>query len=173
MINSIVSIFREQAQSHKAIRSFYYDRNYEIGSGNESHPVFWLEDPVTGRNQSNLFITTVNFCILFIPDRNNDVSTLQNLAFSAGLNIIERIKQDEASTINILPTWTYMTLREYYDNDACGCRFTVEFSHLNMQNLCLIEEQFDDSARFEQTTVDASLFDFRAKLPVFNLKTSK
>lgn len=181
MINSIVNTFREQARCHKAIKAFYYNRNYETGSGNEVHPLFWLEDPITGTNQGNIFTGSANFSILFIPQHENDVLKLQNLAFSIGLNILERIKQDKNSPINILPSWSYITLRNYYDNDTCGCRFSIDFNQLNMQNLCLIDEQFDSGKQFE-TTSTFQHFDlhsstssevFEGKLPVFDLETVK
>ena len=178
MINSIVNIFREQARCHKSIQSFYYNRNFELGSGNEAHPMLWLEDPITGRNQSNLFVNSVNFSILFIPDNNNDELKLQNLAFSIGLNIIERIKHHQSDKLTILPDWTYITLRNYYDNNACGCLFSINFNQLNMQNLCLIDEQFDNNLAFDKTD-SLNRFNteqeevFSGKLPVFDLKTSK
>ncbi|GAB6011055.1 hypothetical protein [Viscerimonas tarda] len=180
MINSILSIFREQARRHKIIQSFYYNRNYELGNGNETHPVFWLEDPLTGRNQNNTFINSLNFSILFIPENDAEVPTLQNLAFSAGLNILERIKQDKNMPVGILPAWTYTTLRDYYDNNACGCRFSVDLTHRNMQNLCLIEEQFENEKEFENE-IPLNSFDlqgnvnpevFTGKLPAFDLRTS-
>lgn len=181
MINSIIEMFRRQAREHKTIRSFYYNRNYEIGSGNEAHPLFWLEDPLTGRNNANTFSNTANFSILFVPKDESEIAHLQNLAFSIGLNILERIKYDNAVPVSILPTWSYLTLRNYYDNNACGCRFTVDFVQRNMQNLCLIEEQFDALKDFETENVLNS-FDVKTanacetfvnKLPVFDLKTSK
>lgn len=179
MINSIISLFRNQARQHKAIRSFYYNRNYELGAGNEFHPVFWLEDPVMGRNQQNVFTSTVNFSILFIPEDDTAVAVFQNLAFSIGLNILERIKMDANEPVTVLPTWIYLTLRNYYDNNACGCRFSVDLVQRNMQDLCLIEEQFDSEKEFQP---DPVLNDFRInganqtfgnKLPVFDLKISK
>lgn len=182
MIKSIVNIFRTQARQHKTIQAFYYDRNYEMGSGRENHPLLWLEDPITGENRSNLFVNTVNFSILFIPKDKSDVLNYQNLAFSTGLNIIERIKKYQSEYhIGILPDWTYITLQDYYDNNACGCRFTVNFNQTNMQNLCLIDEQFDQDGEFPE---DKALNDFDIhpsngcemftdKLPVFDLRTSK
>ena len=180
MINSILHVFREQARQHKLIQSFCYSRNYELGSGNESYPVFWLEDPIIGRNQSNVFINSVNFSILFIPKSNLDVPNLQNLAFSTGLNILEHIKQEKDIPVSILPTWTYLTLRDYYDDNACGCRFSVDFTHLNMHHFCLIEEQFDKEKGFECNTPlkNFNLSDgtnceiFAGKLPTFTLNTS-
>lgn len=179
MINSIIALFRNQAREHKAIQSFHYNRSYELGSGNEQHPVFWLEDPIIGRNQQNVFTNTVNFSILFIPKVDTDIVNFQNQSFSIGLNILERIKMDENIAVTVLPTWTYLTLRNYYDDNACGCRFSVELIQRNMQDLCLIEEQFDVD---KELKTKAILNDFKLngnseyftnKLPVFDLKTSK
>lgn len=182
MINSIVDIFRTQARQHKTIQAFYYDRNYEMGSGRENHPLLWLEDPITGENRNNLFVNSVNFSILFLPKDKSDVLKYQNLAFSIGLNMIERIKKNQVKYgIGVLPDWTYITLQDYYDNDACGCRFSVNFNQMNMQNLCLIEEQFDENGQF---TDQQALKDFEVnpsngcevfanKLPVFDLRTRK
>lgn len=179
MINSIVNVFREQARCHKAIKSFYYNRNYEIGSGNEKHPLLWLEDPISGHNRGNIFANTVNFSVLFIPSSEDAVLMLQNFAFSVGLNIIERIKQNKDSGVNILPNWSYLSLRDYYDNNACGCRFTLEFNQLNMQNRCLIDEQFSDDGFFEVDDSFGSDWSvsgnevYKDKLPVFDLTISK
>lgn len=181
MINSILQIFRQQAQQHKTIRAFYYNRNYELGSGKETHPLFWLEDPLTGRNQDNVFTNSVNFSILFLPTTEESVHHLQNLAFSIGLNIIERIKKNPDYGISIRPDWTYTTLRDYYDNNACGCRFSVNFTQINMQNLCLIDEQFGAENQFEDKSLlpDLDMFPanncevFVQKLPDFDIKTRK
>lgn len=182
MIQSIVNIFREQARQHKAVQAFYYDRTYELGSGRENHPLVWLEDPITGDNRNNLFVNSVNFSVLFIPKDKSEVLKFQDLAFSVGLNIIERIKKNlNAYRISILPDWSYITLRDYYDNNACGCRFSVNFNQVNMQDLCLIEEQFDADGDLQspETLADFDLTPsntcevFTNKLPVFDLKTSK
>ena len=182
MVQSIVDIFRTQAREHRAIQAFYYNRNYELGSGRELHPLLWLEDPVTGENQSNTFLNSVNFSILFIPKDNSDVLKYQDLAFSIGLNIIERIKKHQHNYhVGLQPGWSYTTLRDYYDNNACGCRFSVEMSQLNMQNLCLIDEQFDTDGILNEGGA-LNDFDivpsgtcemFTDKLPVFDLKTRK
>ena len=181
MIKNILGIFYRQAREHKSIKAFYYSRNYELGSGNESHPLFWLEDPIYGRNENNVFTNSVNFSILFLPATEESVSHMQNLAFSIGLNIIERIKKNPHSGICIRPDWTYTTLRNYYDNNSCGCRFSVNFTQVNMQNLCLIDEQFDADKEFEESEILKN-FDiatsptcsiFSQKLPDFDIKTRK
>lgn len=178
MITTITDIFRRQAREHKTIRAFYYNRNYELGSGKETHPLLWLEDPVYGRNHDNVFINSVNFSILFIPSKEQTVLQLQNLACSIGLNIIERIKVQD-NGISIRPDWTYTTLRDYYDNKACGCRFSVNYTQVNMQDLCLIDEQFGPSGGLE-VSPSPGHFDmnptaeiYTNKFPDFDLKTSK
>lgn len=181
MINTIIGLFRNLACKHKAIKAFYYNRNYELGSGNESHPLLWIEDPISGRNQSNTFLNTVNFSILFVPENESDIIDLQNLAFSTGLNIIERIKNDERAPVSVQPSWTFITLRNYYDNNACGCRFTIDLVQRNIQNLCLIDEQFDEGKKLTSIDplngfdikTDGSCETYVNKLPEFDLKTSK
>jgi hypothetical protein len=176
MFYTIVNIFRQQAREHKTIRAFYYSRNCELGAGSQSHPLFWLEDPITGRNRDNVFVNSVNFAILFLPQAlgKTPVHRLQNLAFSIGLNIIERIRHSPACGISIHPDWTYTTLRDYYDNNACGCRFSVDFTQLNMQNLCLIDAQFDPAKRFETQACGPDCCEvFARKLPDFDIKTAK
>lgn len=181
MIKGIINIFGEQARQHKAIKSFRYDRTYEMGGGKDMYPLFWLEDPITGDNQGNIFTNSVNFSILFVPKSGESITDYQSLAFSTGLNILERIKADPTSEISIKPDWTYVTLRNYYDDNACGCRFSVNFTQRNMQNLCLIDEQFDMDKEFEN---EKSLPDFSINpadncqtfvngFPVFDLKTRK
>lgn len=174
-------MFRRQAREHKTIKAFYYDRNYELGSGKEKYPLFWLEDPVVGRNQENVFTNTANFSILFLPAKDKSTAELQSLAFSIGLNILERIKRDRANGVSLRPDWTFTTLQDYYDDNACGCRFTVNMTQVNMQNLCLIDEQFDEDKTFEMDsllnglsqTFDGKIDVFADKLPQFDLKTKK
>lgn len=180
MISSLIDIFCTQAREHKLITSFFYNRSYEQGSGREAHPLLWLEDPIYGRNEGNVFVNSVNFSILFVPSDEDSVADLQNLAFSVGLNIIERIK-DQDNGLSVRPDWSFVTLRDYYDNGACGCRFTVNLIQPNMQNLCLIDEQFDADARFETESLLPQFAAAKAdgqtvfvnKLPEFNLKTTR
>jgi len=180
MVTNIVDIFRQQAREHKTIKAFYYNRNYEIGSGREKHPLLWLEDPIYGSNQNNIFVNSLNFSILLIPQKDQGVSDLQNLAFSIGLNIIERIKRQNKE-ICIRPDWSFITLRDYYDNGSCGCRFSLNFTQTNMQDLCLIDEQFDIDNEFDETKIisdfnispENNCETYTNKFPEFNLKTVK
>jgi hypothetical protein len=175
MIESIVNIFREQAREHQSIQAFYYGREYEQGNGRERHPLLWLEDPLTGENKDTLFVNSLNFSVLFIPKEGNDVAGLQNRAFAIGLNILERIKQQQYKyKMRLVPGWTYLTLRDYYDNNSCGCRFSADFCQANTQNLCRLEEQFDAYGELHETGENASLQDgrFSAQLPHFDLKAN-
>lgn len=182
MINRITNIFYTQARQHKSLKAFYYGRNYELGSGKDLYPLLWLEDPLTGHNRSNVFSNSVNFSILLLPDKEHSIAGLQSLAFSMGLNIIERIKKHGNELgVSVQSDWSYLTLSNYYDDNACGCRFSVNFTQANMQNLCLIDEQFDVDKQFEEmsalNSLDVSPANtcqvFTDKFPVFDLKTRK
>lgn len=181
MITNIIKTFRTQAREHKTIKSFLYSRNYEKGSGKDIYPLFWLEDPISGQNKDNVFRNSVNFSVLFTPDKKHTKEALQNLAFSIGLNIIERIKSNKRGDINIEPSWSYLTLTDYYDDNAIGCRFSLSFTQRNIQNLCLLEEQFDTGKEFEKKK-GIEEFDvmpsnscevFTNKLPDFDIKINR
>lgn len=166
MIETIINIFRELARTHKTIKSFYYNKNYELGAGNEPHPLLWLEDPIMGNNvgvNGSVFSNSVNFSVLFVPDTEHTTEQLQSLAFSIGLNMIEKIKQDKESYFTIKPDWTYLTLSDYYDNNSVGCRFSCNLITKNISNLCLLPEQFDDNKQLEAETT----------LPDFDIKVTE
>ena len=181
MIENIINTFRQQAREHKTLKAFVYARNYEKGSGKNIYPLFWLEDPISGQNRDNIFRNSVNFSILFTPQKGYTTEALQNLAFSVGLNIIERIKSNDRGEIDIEPSWSYLTLTDYYDDDSVGCRFSLSFTQRNMQNLCLIEEQFDKDKEFDKNkgledfniNPSNSCEVFTNKFPVFDIKTRK
>lgn len=152
MINTIINTFKDLARKHKLIKSFYYDKTYELGEGNELHPMFWLEEPIYATNTGNNgqgFYVTVSFSILLIPNEDRNEQRCQELALSAGLNIIEKIKRDEDSPVTVKPDWSWVTVSDYYDNNASGIRFTVNMFIPNISNWCVLDEQFDDDKEFE------------------------
>lgn len=150
MVNKIVYIFQRLAEQHKLIKSFYYNRTYEIGSGNEKHPLIWLEDPIyiniTGEN-NNVVEIDVNFSVLLIPDADMGFKDCQDLAFSTGHNIIEYIKKYKPLKIEVKKgSESALTLQHYYDNNTAGARFSVTLQNVNPANICLLDEHFDAGA---------------------------
>lgn len=181
MITSIVDLFRNLTKQHKLLKSFYYNTTNELGSGNEPHPLLWLEMPIYGTNtgtNGSVFNVSVNFSILLIPKDNITPLDCQNLAFSCGLNIIEKIKQDKDCDFTIKPDWSFITLSEYYDNSVYGARFSCNLITKNIANLCLLPEQFDDNKQleeettipdFEITVTENGCETFTNKLPDFDI----
>ncbi|KAA6333169.1 hypothetical protein EZS27_018396 [termite gut metagenome] len=153
MLEHIYNLFRERARKHLLIKSFHYTRTYNLGSGKDFYPAFVLEQDLSGNNsgQNGSIITNLcNFSILILPKETDNIIQLQNLAFSAGLNIIESIKQDKDCLFTIAPDWSYLTLVDYYDDDSVGCRFSLNLVSRNMENLCLLPEHFSDDKEFEK-----------------------
>jgi hypothetical protein len=113
-----------------------------------------LEEPLFGKNggQSGSIITNqCNFSILLIPKQGDKIIKMESLAFSAGLNIIESIKQDKECGFYIQPDWSYISLVDYYDDNACGCRFSLNLVSKNMENLCFLDEHFNPDKEFDKS----------------------
>jgi hypothetical protein len=154
MLEQIYKLFRERARRHLLIKSFHYTRTYNLGSGKDFYPAFVLEQDLYGKNggQNGNYITnTCNFSILIVPKKNERVIWLQSLAFSAGLNIIESIKQDKECEFYIQPDWSYISLVDYYDDNAVGCRFSLNIISKNLEDLCFLPEHFNDNKDFEKS----------------------
>lgn len=154
MIKDIVDTFYTLAKEHIMIKSFAYNSTNEIGEGNEKYPLLWLEEPIyasiTGSN-GNIVEYTINFSITLIPSTDLNVLECQNKAMSAGINIIEKIK-NTLDGYEVLNDWNVMTLRHYYDNDSAGCRFTMHLNTVNETDRCINDLQFDVNKEFDSAS---------------------
>lgn len=190
MINKIVATFKDVCRKHKLIKSFIYNRTYELGGGNDVHPLVWLEEPIylTNFAQSGAgFQYQVNFSVLLIPKQCGlTFQECQNLALSAGLNIIEYFKKyyskrENKGLFKVRDGYSGITLQHYYDDDAAGARFSVVFEIVNPTNICLLDEQFDEDKEFEvkelindfTITPANNCTTFVDKLPDFNIPTTR
>lgn len=187
MINKIVDIFKDVCRKHKLIKSFIYNRTYELGSGNDVHPLVWLEDPIYISNygQSGAgFEYQVNFSVLLIPTQSGlSFQECQDLALSAGINIIEYFKKyrTKKDLFKIKDGYTALTLQHYYDDNTAGARFSIIIELVNPTNICLLDEQFDEDKEFEvkelindfDITPANNCTTFVDKLPDFNIPTTR
>lgn len=166
----IVNILYELARQHKQVKGFYYGKSYEKGAANEAHPLVWLDDPVYGRSVNHVLTYTCNVDILGIPENDSQVQAVQSAAFAVGLTLAEKIKQVRAVTGFSLDDFTFLTLRDYYDNNAAGCRFTYTIIQANPVDRC--NDDFDPAKEFPR--MDA-LPDFTVENPdgcaIFSDKT--
>jgi len=142
----IVNFFYELARQHKRINGFIYGRTYEKGAGNSVYTLAWLDDPIIGASAANTIRYTVNLDILDIPQNDADVITVQSDALDIGLSMIERIKQVRFESGFSLDNFTFLSLRDYYDDNAAGQRFTMTVIQANPVNRCA--EDFDPSKHF-------------------------
>lgn len=137
----------ELARQHKRIRGFRYDRVGEKGAGNDMYPLVWVDDPLTGFASSEGTVTyTVNVDILGIPKNDEDVRAVQTAAFDAGLAIYQRLKDTRVATQTTAGGYNFVTLRDYYDDNAAGVRFTYTLVAANPLNRCV--EDFDTVKQF-------------------------
>lgn len=136
----IINLFYELARQHKRLKGFMYGKGYEKGTAHEAHPLLWLDDPIYGRTIGNTIQYTVNVDILGIPQKGVSISEIQTAAFEVGIGLKERINDDEDLGFSV-SDFSFLTLSNYYDNDAAGCRFTYTIIHANPVNLCA--DEFD------------------------------
>ena len=200
MINSIIRTFYNIAREHKLVRQFKYDRlSKGSGIGEENHPLVFLEDPIYVGDSTlsdGSVRCTVNFDVVMTPQalENFNVKQLspeecQTIAHSIALNFVAKLKdistnyeeydENEYNTSIKVLSYSFITLRNWYDNNAAGVRCTMVITVDNPISYCDLEEHFDDSKEFDLgellqpiNTEDAAgcsdvVFDY--KLPKFTL----
>lgn len=174
----IVDLFYELARQHKRINGFVYGRSYEKGAANEAHPLVWLDDPIYGQSSDRVVSYTCNVDILGIPENDEDVLNVQTAAIDVGFTFAERIKQTSGRT-GIRPGgFTFVSLRDYYDNNAAGYRFTYTLTQANPVDRC--GDDFDSGKEFPRAgalpdfAVDnpdgCAIFSDKWGLPNFKIK---
>lgn len=169
----IVNLFYEIARQHKLVKGFRYGKTYEKGAGSDIYPLVWLDDPILGQSVNDATIRyTVNVDVLGIPKDDADVVAVQSAAQLAGLSFNEKIKEmnRRQEISNRTESFTFVTLRNYYDDDAAGMRFTFSIIGPNPSNLCA--DYFDPDKQLEKLK---TLPDFKTDNPngcaIFNDKS--
>ena len=142
----IVDLFFNLAREHKKIKSFFYGKSYEKGAGNEVHPLVWLDDPIYGQSNNPTVQYTCNVDILGIPSNDGDVLSIQDSAMIVGLSFAEKIKTSFSTLGFSIQGVSFVTLRDYYDNNAAGCRFTYSINQANPVDRC--NDDFDPEKKF-------------------------
>lgn len=171
MINSIIRTFYNISREHKLVRQFKYDRlSKGSGIGEENHPLVFLEDPIyVGDSTLNdgSVRCTVNFDVVMTPqafenfdvDKQLSPEECQTVAHSIALNFVAKLKdistnydkydENEYNTSIKVISYSFITLRNWYDNNAAGVRCTMVISVDNPISYCDLEEHFDDSKEFD------------------------
>lgn len=137
----IINFFYELAQQHNQVKAFVYGKSYEKGAGNDLYPLVWLDDPVTGNSftiqeTGRVIQYTVNVDFLGLPENDSQVLPIQSAAFDMGLSFFEKFKQIRQYTGISGSGFTFVTLRDYYDDNAAGCRFTYTLLQANPVDRC-------------------------------------
>lgn len=170
MINSIIRTFYNIAREHKLIRQFKYDRlSKSAGVGEDNHPLVFLEDPIYVADSTlndGSVKCTINFDVVMTPQAfsNYNMKQLtpeecQTVAHSIALNFVAKLKDIEKyyekydetlynTSMHVL-SYNFVTLRNWYDNNAAGVRCTMVISVDNPINYCDLEEHFDPEKEFD------------------------
>lgn len=170
MINSIIRTFYNISREHVLVRQFKYDRlSKGSGIGEENHPLVFLEDPIYVSDSTlndGSVRCTVNFDVVMTPQafenynrRQLTPEECQTVAHSIALNFVAKLKdisnnyeeydEDEYNTSIRVVSYSFMTLRNWYDNNASGVRCTMIISLDNPINYCDLDEHFNPDKEFD------------------------
>jgi hypothetical protein len=175
----IVDFFYELARQHASVKAFKYGKPSDKGAGNDAYPLVWLDDPILGQTTGTGATVqyTVNVDFLDIPKVESEVKTKQAAALLTGLDFVERIKQVRSTSGFSVERFSFITLRDYYDDNAAGVRFTFGINQANPVNKCA--ENFDPEKVFPSVSalpsfdVDAAdgcvVFTDKKGLPTFDV----
>lgn len=152
----IVNFFYELARQHTLIRGFRYGKAYEKGAGNDVYPLVWVDDPLSARSYNaqetgRVLEWSVNVDFLGLPENDVQVLAVQSAAFDTALAFFEKIKQIRPQTGFSSSGFNFITLRDYYDDNAAGVRFTFTVLQANPVDRCA--EYFDPAKQFPRRDV--------------------
>ena len=144
----IVNFFYELARQHDQVRGFRYGKPGDKGAGRDAYPLVWVDDPIlgqqTGTGATIQYTTNVDF--LGIPANESEVPAVQAAALLMGLDFVEKIRQTRSTSGFSTERFSFITLRQYYDDNAAGVRFTFAVNQANPVNRCA--ENFDPEKQF-------------------------
>lgn len=139
----IVNYLYSIARQHLQVKGFAYGKGYEKGAGTDMYPLVWVDDPIFGASQNSgkVIQHTVNVDFLGLPLNGVHVLSIQSAAQEIGLSFFEKIAKDRPATGISSPGFSFVTLRDYYDDNAAGVRFTFTMITSSPADRCA--EYFD------------------------------
>lgn len=148
----IINFLYELARQHKRINSFVYGKAYTKGAGNNVYPLFWVDDPVSGHTEGGSALTwAINMDVLGVPINETDVQAVQSAALESMLTTFEKIKDLRKQGLSVfsLGDFNFISLRNYYDDNAAGFRFSFTLIQANPVDRCA--DDFDPTKQFVET----------------------
>ena len=164
IIRNIIDTFYGLSKEHKLVRSFIYDRiSKNKGTGEQLYPSVFLEDPIYIRSSKPMdgkVPVQVNFDITCLPHAFNNYNVkqlteeeCQNICHQIALHFVAKLRQDnrEWETRNGVEVndYSFITLRNWGDDNASGIRCTLNLLVDSDIQLCDIDEHFDPEKEFD------------------------
>lgn len=164
IIRNIIDTFYGLSKEHKLVRSFIYDRiSKKKGTGEQLYPSVFLEDPIYIRSSEPMdgkVPVQVNFDVTCLPHAFNNYNVkqlteeeCQNVCHQIALHFVAKLRQDnkEWETRNgvEVENYSFVTLRNWGDDNAAGVRCTLNLLVDSDIQLCDIDEHFDPEKEFD------------------------
>lgn len=147
----IVNLFYELAKQHEQAKGFAYGKLAKKGSGNDLYPLVWVDDPLSGstynsQERGSIMQWRVNVDFLGVPEKEAETLAVQNMALQMALHFFERFKNTHKDTGVFPESYSWITLREYNDDNAAGVRMSYTLNMANPIDRCL--DPFDPTKEF-------------------------
>ena len=164
IIKQIVDTFYTLSEKHKLVRSFIYGRvSKKKGTGEQLYPEVLLEDPIYLNRATPLqgqIPVQVNFTVTCLPHAFNNYNVrqlteeeCQNVCHQIALSFISKIRHDNKEFFTRkgieVSDFSFLTLRNWGDDDAAGVRCSLVLLVDNDIQLCDIDEHFDPEKEFD------------------------
>lgn len=192
IIKQIVNTFYTLSEKHKLVRSFTYDRvSKKKGTGEQLYPLVFLECPIYINKSQPLqrqIPVQVNIDITMLPQAFNNFNVrqlteveCQNLCHQIALSFVSKIRQDNKNIFDRqgleIDNYSFITLRNWGDDNASGIRMTLNLLVDSDIQLCDIDEHFDPDKEFNlsdllddiDTDSATGCVQFDYKLPKINI----
>lgn len=164
IIRNVIDTFYQLSKEHKLVRQFIYDRvSKKKGTGEQIYPQVFLEDSIYIKTSSPMdgkVPVQVNFDVTCLPHAFNNynveqltVEECQNVCHQIALHFVAKLRQDNMTfeTRNGVEVddYSFMTLRNWGDDNAAGVRCTLNLLVDSDIQLCDIDEHFDPEKEFD------------------------
>jgi hypothetical protein len=132
----LIDYFSQLATLHNQIESFKTGDVWEVAiAGEDIYPQLWLDQIFNYQENRGKSTWNVSFMILAkqLQDESDENMKL-DLAHTIGLEVIEKIKQDNLYQIS--DEFSAVSFTEAFEDFLCGWRFEIELCTLNSTNRC-------------------------------------
>lgn len=148
MLKDVINIIKDVALRHKGVRTFRYQGDiYNNAQNNHKYYQVYVDDISLHELNitTNIFKGKFEIYILGFVDKDNDILTVQNNAYTIACDIMAYIdlKSDFKGVLSVYD-YSILTLSHYTDDSSAGVKLSLVLEMPNPVDLCTLDDNFND-----------------------------